>query len=214
MNTAIPKCFFIPKTVDIKDMSMGTFVDLDPTPEKKEFLSPIAKTNKLDGSPPTTIPGDPTIVEGDNNQQEENEEAEEEMEDGEMEEEEMEEEEHIEPPEPPAQLSQGAIYKRLRRIMKAKCDGSWKVPKEVVEEYNDPKRREKLESIFEKLAYDAKAFISRIRYIYEEIDEEELEAQFEFLSESDMKEKGWTSPLRLSTETIDFLFLNDLDALQ
>ena len=54
---------------------------------------------------------------------------------------------------PPVKLSEGAIDRRLRRIMAVKTDGSLKVPEEVVKQWKDLDTRHEVLSAFEKAGY-------------------------------------------------------------
>ena len=55
---------------------------------------------------------------------------------------------------PPPKLSQGAINKRLYRICQPRADGSFKVPREVVEDYRDLGKRDNVVALFEKVGYN------------------------------------------------------------
>lgn len=54
---------------------------------------------------------------------------------------------------PPKKLTRGAIQKRLRRVCTPKANGQLKVPKEVMEDYHDDRRRGDVEALFEKSGY-------------------------------------------------------------
>lgn len=65
-----------------------------------------------------------------------------------------------EPPELPAEmpapeLTAGAIYKRLYRVMQPDHTGAYKVPQEFVDQWNDKIKRDKLIGLFEKCNYEA-----------------------------------------------------------
>ena len=55
---------------------------------------------------------------------------------------------------PPLKMTAGAIYKRLNRICTPKQNGQYKLPAEVIEDYKDPARRQKVYLMFEKSGYD------------------------------------------------------------
>ena len=59
----------------------------------------------------------------------------------------------VPPEEPPEKLSQGAIDKRLRRIMTPRSSGDLKVPQEVVDQWKDKDERWKVRAAFEKAGY-------------------------------------------------------------
>lgn len=54
---------------------------------------------------------------------------------------------------PPKKLSPAAVNKRMYRICKPRADGTYKVPKEVVEEYHDLAKRDRVMALFEKSGY-------------------------------------------------------------
>ena len=54
---------------------------------------------------------------------------------------------------PPDQLSWGAVDRRLRRIMTPRVTGEFKVPKAVVDQWNDKTTRPRVMSMFEKAGY-------------------------------------------------------------
>ena len=63
--------------------------------------------------------------------------------------------EHVPSPtkKPGQQLSEGAIYKRLKRVFTPRADGSYIVPKEFVDKYKDLQSRQEVELLFEKCDY-------------------------------------------------------------
>ena len=61
---------------------------------------------------------------------------------------------HVMPPEEPADLSPGAIYKRCWRMFKARADGSFLVPEEVVNEWRNLGTRANVEREFDKCGWD------------------------------------------------------------
>ncbi|CAK9046571.1 unnamed protein product [Durusdinium trenchii] len=97
---------------------------------------------------------------------------------------------------PPPKLTRGAIKKRLWRLVQPKASGKFKVPKEVVDEYRDERTRGRVEALFEKSGYQREVFIQKVRRIYESVNETSLESNYEFLSEDDMKELGWSERTR------------------
>jgi len=54
---------------------------------------------------------------------------------------------------PGQELSEGAIYKRMKRVFTPRADGSYIVPKEFVEKWKDLKTRTEVELLFEKCDY-------------------------------------------------------------
>ncbi|CAK9065748.1 Uncharacterized protein SCF082_LOCUS33584 [Durusdinium trenchii] len=97
---------------------------------------------------------------------------------------------------PPPKLTRGAIKKWLWRLVQPKASGKFKVPKEVVDEYRDERTRGRVEALFEKSGYQREVFIQKVRRIYESVNETSLESNYEFLSEDDMKELGWSERTR------------------
>ena len=57
-------------------------------------------------------------------------------------------------PPPPPKLTEGAIDRRLRRIVTPKANGKLKVPQEVVNQFNDKDERKSLQAAFEKVGYN------------------------------------------------------------
>ena len=55
--------------------------------------------------------------------------------------------------EPPVELTKSAIDKRLRRLMCPRCDGSQKIPEEIIAQWKDPLARDKVFALFEKCGY-------------------------------------------------------------
>lgn len=55
---------------------------------------------------------------------------------------------------PPEKVSEKALKKRLYRIMKPRADGSFKVPKGLLEEYHDDVQKWKVFRLFEKCGYN------------------------------------------------------------
>ncbi|CAJ1457737.1 unnamed protein product [Effrenium voratum] len=92
---------------------------------------------------------------------------------------------------PPPQLSEGAIKKRLYRLLTPKASGALKVPKELINDYNDPFTKDKVFLLFEKAGYDREVFLRKVRKVYEQINEDTMESNYEFLSEDDMVALGW-----------------------
>lgn len=67
----------------------------------------------------------------------------------------IEEEEFEEPRiEPPPQLSEQAIKKRLYRLVTPKASGALKVPQALIDDFNDPDARKGVFLMFEKAGYD------------------------------------------------------------
>ena len=62
-------------------------------------------------------------------------------------------EEFPEIPPPPEKLTEAAVDRRLRRVVERKADGTYKVPKEVVEQFKDKHKRPELFAAFEKCGY-------------------------------------------------------------
>ena len=63
--------------------------------------------------------------------------------------------EHVPSPtkKPGEELSEGAIYKRIKRVFTPRADGTYLVPKEFVEKWKDLKMRTEVELLFEKCDY-------------------------------------------------------------
>ena len=58
-------------------------------------------------------------------------------------------------PPPPPQLSEGAIDRRLRRIVAPRSNGKHKVPQQVVDQFENKEERRSLQAAFEKVGYNA-----------------------------------------------------------
>ncbi|CAL1134720.1 unnamed protein product [Cladocopium goreaui] len=83
-----------------------------------------------------------------------------------------------ETPTPPSFLSEQAADQRLRRIMTPRSNGSLKVPAQLVEQYEKNK--------------DDERFIAKVTRIYQKIEEFAAEDNYEFYSEQDMVDAGWS----------------------
>ena len=57
------------------------------------------------------------------------------------------------------EVSTSNIKKRLGQLFAPRCDGSYLVPKELVEQYKDPKQRPALEAEFKKAGLDKDWFL-------------------------------------------------------
>jgi len=57
------------------------------------------------------------------------------------------------PTPPPKQLSASAIDKRLRRVLTPRANGTYLVPQEVIDAWNDKYDRDSVKSMFEKSGY-------------------------------------------------------------
>lgn len=62
--------------------------------------------------------------------------------------------EEVTAPEPPVQLSDGAIKMRMRRIMQPRADGSYLVPEGVIKDWVNEEGKVQLKALFEKAAYN------------------------------------------------------------
>ena len=66
--------------------------------------------------------------------------------------------------EPPAQISDKAVESRLRRVFQPRTNGEFKVPLEVVQQYQDKDNmRPKLKAMFEKVGYSADRVAKQFR---------------------------------------------------
>lgn len=93
---------------------------------------------------------------------------------------------------PPEQVSKGTLMKRLARLCTPREDGSLKLPADVIETYKNLQTRDEVYRSFEKCGCDSVLFSKRINRKYEEINEKSVETEFEFLTEQEMEEKGWS----------------------
>ena len=125
-------------------------------------------------------------------------------------------------PSPPKKLSEAAIKAKLRRIFTPRANGSYLVPEDVLEQYKAPNTRPKVLSLFEKVGYNRDRgwgmqlamvwagttlvvgvsdafgqdkFVKRIQRMYEEVTEQEIHNEYEFMSEADMAEAEFPEPL-------------------
>ncbi|CAE7542527.1 unnamed protein product [Symbiodinium sp. KB8] len=100
---------------------------------------------------------------------------------------------------PPAPISKQTLMKRLARICSPKEDGTYKVPLEIIQSHKNLDTRDTVYRAFEKCGYDP-VFPPRLSVSatitggggYEEINEKMVETEFEFLTEQEMEEKGWS----------------------
>ncbi|CAE7221952.1 unnamed protein product, partial [Symbiodinium sp. CCMP2456] len=95
------------------------------------------------------------------------------------------------PPPLPDQPTEGAIYKRLYRLAKAREDGSFLIPQAIRNDWLDKEKRPAVVHLFERCAWDVRKFTVKVRKLYEKIDEIEMEEDYEFLTEDCMRELGW-----------------------
>lgn len=90
-------------------------------------------------------------------------------------------------------MSKGAIDKRLRRVFTPLKDGSYRVPEEFVKKWDRPGAdRDGLFVLFEKCNYEPDKFVTVCQKITEEIDEAALNVEFEFQTEKDMVDNGYS----------------------
>ena len=61
------------------------------------------------------------------------------------------------PPPLPDQPSEGAVYKRLWRLTKAREDGSYLIPEAIRNDWNDKEKRPAVVNLFERCAWDVRA---------------------------------------------------------
>ncbi|CAE7192927.1 unnamed protein product [Symbiodinium sp. CCMP2456] len=82
----------------------------------------------------------------------------------------------------------------MARLFAPRCDGSYLVPKELVEQYKDPKQRPALEAEFKKAGLDKELFLKRsVKKIKRRESESELWVSGQFVSDGDMDELGMTA---------------------
>ncbi|CAE7288842.1 unnamed protein product [Symbiodinium sp. KB8] len=104
-----------------------------------------------------------------------------------------------EPPKDQPSLSPSAIDKRMRRVMNARADGSYKVPSRFVDEWK--KRgtaRKSLEKILASVGYDPEAFVQELHEIHESYFEQELVIEGAYSTVETMTTQyGWTESFGL-----------------
>ncbi|CAE7252231.1 unnamed protein product [Symbiodinium sp. CCMP2592] len=108
---------------------------------------------------------------------------------------EPEEDEYVAPVEdhpPPPPISKATLMKRLARICAPKADGTYKVPLEIIQTHKNLESRDDVYRAFEKCGGDPVIFTKKVNQPYEEINEKSVETEFEFLTEAEMEEKGWS----------------------
>ncbi|CAE7378405.1 bigA [Symbiodinium sp. CCMP2592] len=116
---------------------------------------------------------------------------------------EPEEDEYVAPVEdhpPPPPISKATLMKRLARICAPKADGTYKVPLEIIQTHKNLESRDDVYRAFEKCGGDPASpsrlqtviFTKKVNQRYEEINEKSVETEFEFLTEAEMEEKGWS----------------------
>ncbi|CAE7594831.1 osm1 [Symbiodinium sp. CCMP2456] len=113
----------------------------------------------------------------------------------EIEMEDLQEEFVIQDPQPPPQLveiSENAIYKRMYRVFKMREDGSYLVPEDLVQEWKNKSTRANVVKIFEKCGYNPEKFVRKVQKVTEEGDEVEVDEDWEFMTEEEMTDKGWS----------------------
>ncbi|CAE7766827.1 unnamed protein product, partial [Symbiodinium necroappetens] len=91
---------------------------------------------------------------------------------------------------PPEQVSKATLMKRLARLCTPREDGTFKIPQEVIDTYKNIRTRDEVYRSFEKCG--CVVFSKRINRKYEEINEKSVETEFEFLTEQEMEDKGWS----------------------
>ncbi|CAE7310973.1 Zan [Symbiodinium sp. KB8] len=101
------------------------------------------------------------------------------------------------PPAPPAHsgsrsrtpvLTEGAIDRRLRRLMTPNSHGQYKVSDQVRRMYANMDEKSKVVKMFEGCDFDPEAFAKRYKFTVQQERESELEIPFEFLSKAEMSE--------------------------
>ncbi|CAE7218345.1 osm1, partial [Symbiodinium necroappetens] len=96
------------------------------------------------------------------------------------------------PPKLPDEPTEGAVYKRIYRVMKPRADGSFLIPESVRKDCVNKETRHNVVHLFEKCAWDVGKFTIKCRKLVEEIDELEVEEDYEFLTEEDMHDLNWS----------------------
>ncbi|CAE7868548.1 unnamed protein product, partial [Symbiodinium necroappetens] len=111
---------------------------------------------------------------------------------------EIQDDEYVEPAkalEPPEPVSKKTLMKRLARICTPKADGTYKVPLEIINSHKNLETRDEVYLAFEKCGCDPEQlvlFTKKVNRKYEEINEKSVETEYEFLTEQEMEEKGWS----------------------
>ncbi|CAE7830948.1 unnamed protein product [Symbiodinium sp. CCMP2592] len=82
--------------------------------------------------------------------------------------------------------TEGAIYKRLDRLTKPRADGSYLLPEEVVLNFRNKASRAGVIQAFEK-----DAFVIKCRKVLEISNEVEIDEQWEFMTEDEMRDESW-----------------------
>ncbi|CAE7379893.1 PU1 [Symbiodinium sp. CCMP2456] len=91
---------------------------------------------------------------------------------------------------PPEQVSKATLMKRLARLCAPREDGTYKIPMDVIDSYKNLSSRDQVYRSFEKCG--CVLFSKRINRKYEEINEKTVETEYEFLTEQEMIDKGWS----------------------
>ncbi|CAE7634225.1 unnamed protein product [Symbiodinium sp. CCMP2592] len=104
---------------------------------------------------------------------------------------------------PPKQLTKAAVDRRLYRIVQPRANGEYKVPKDVIDTYKDKDRRPTLMSMFEKLGYDPKLFVKKIKHLYERVHEKWVQTDYEFMTDADMEAAGWHTKRTVFQEALE-----------
>ncbi|CAE7266410.1 unnamed protein product [Symbiodinium sp. CCMP2592] len=90
-----------------------------------------------------------------------------------------------------------SVKKRMARMFAPRADGTFLVPKELVEQYKDLKQRAELEKKFLKAGLDKDLFVKRsVKRIKRRESESELWVSGQFVSDSDMVELGLSEKRR------------------
>ena len=122
------------------------------------------------------------------------------------------------------ELSENAMYKRMYRVFKMREDGSYLVPEELVQEWKNKNTRPNVVKIFQRCGYSAvpcletyfefighavlcpnrfllcgfipkEKFVRKVQKVTEQGDEVEVDEDWEFLTEEEMQDKGWSETL-------------------
>ncbi|CAE7491571.1 osm1, partial [Symbiodinium microadriaticum] len=125
------------------------------------------------------------------------------------------------PPPELVELSENAMYKRMYRVFKMREDGSYLVPEELVQEWKNKNTRPNVVKIFQRCGYSAvpcletyfefighavlcpnrfllcgfipkEKFVRKVQKVTEQGDEVEVDEDWEFLTEEEMQDKGWS----------------------
>ncbi|CAE7789389.1 unnamed protein product [Symbiodinium sp. CCMP2592] len=97
-------------------------------------------------------------------------------------------------PEPPQELpriTEGAIFKRMWRMFRPRQDGSYLVPESMVKEYQNKVSRPTVVRAFERCGYHVEKFLKKVNKTLEDVEEVEIEEDWEFMTEDEMREANW-----------------------